>query len=114
MLKNYLKIALRQLWKHKLFSALNIFGLASSMSICLLLFLILSDQYGYDAFHEKGDRIYRVISGGGEKGQNINQATWATTALSISEPLERDYPFIERAVRMVQFYADFKIGENVF
>jgi len=62
MLKNYLKIAFRQLWKHKLFSALNIFGLAVSMSICLLLFLILSDQYGYDAFHEKGDRIYRVIS----------------------------------------------------
>lgn len=114
MLKNYLKIAFRQLWKHKLFSALNVFGLAASMSICLLLFLILSDQYGYDTFHEKGDRIYRVISGGAEKGHEIKQATWATTALSMAENLEQDYPFVERAVRMVQFYANFKIGENVF
>ncbi|MEM8525396.1 MAG: FtsX-like permease family protein [Bacteroidota bacterium] len=114
MLKNYLKIALRQLWKHKLFSALNIFGLAASMSICLLLFLILSDQYGYDTFHEKGDRIYRVISGGAEKGHEIKQATWATSPLTVTENLERDYPFIEHAVRVVQVEGDFKVGENVF
>jgi len=66
MLKNYIKIALRQLWQHKLFSALNIFGLATSMSVCLLLIMILSDQYSYDAFHEKGDHIYRVISASSE------------------------------------------------
>lgn len=114
MLKNYLKIALRQLWKHKLFSVLNVFGLAASMSICLLLFLILSDQYGYDAFHEKGDRIYRVISGGAEKGREIKRATFATTALSVAENLEQDYPFVKNAVRIVQVGGVFQIEENTF
>ncbi|MEM9886319.1 MAG: ABC transporter permease [Bacteroidota bacterium] len=114
MLKNYLKIALRQFSKHKLFSALNVFGLAVSMSICLLLFLILADQYGYDSFHEKGDRIYRVISGGAEKGREIKRASWATTALSVAENLEKDYPFIENAVRIVQVGGVFQIGENSF
>ena len=57
MIKNYLKVAFRQIGRHKLFSGLNIIGLASSMTVCLLIIMMLADQFGYDTFHEKKDRI---------------------------------------------------------
>lgn len=109
---NYLKIAFRQLWKHKMFSALNIFGLATSMSVCLLLIMILMDQYSYDSFHEKGDRIYRVISNRQEKGIPIKRAEYATTALSIAEELKQNYPFVDKAVRVAQINEPFKIDDK--
>ena len=57
MIRNYLVAALRNILRHKSFSILNISGLALSMSVCLLIILIISDQMSYDNFHEKADRI---------------------------------------------------------
>jgi len=113
MLKNYIKIALRQLWQHKLFSALNIFGLATSMSVCLLLIMILSDQYSYDAFHEKGDHIYRVISASSEH-QLPEKPRLATTSITVAEDLQEAYPFIENIVRLLNFGAEVRVDEKVF
>lgn len=62
MLKNYLVIALRNLRKYKGFSAINILGLAVSMSVCLLIIALVRDQSRSDRFHAKADRIVRVIS----------------------------------------------------
>ena len=62
MLKNYLKIAWRNLWKNETFSLINIMGLAVSMSVGLLMISFISDLLSYDNFHEKKDRIYRVIT----------------------------------------------------
>ncbi len=62
MLKNYLKIAWRNLWKNQTFSLINIMGLAVSMSVGLLMISFISDLLSYDNFHEKKDRIYRVIT----------------------------------------------------
>src|SRR6187200_2372657 len=62
MLKNYFKIAWRNLLKHKAFATINIFGLAVAMSVCMLMMLMLSDQLRYDSFHEKKDRIYRLAT----------------------------------------------------
>lgn len=60
MLGSYVKTSSRTLVHNKLFSIINIVGLASSMSIGLLLLAMLSDLYSYDDFHEKKERIYRV------------------------------------------------------
>lgn len=60
MLKNYLKIALRKLWKEKTYSAINIFGLAVGMTCCVLILVFIQDELQYDQHHEKKDRIYRV------------------------------------------------------
>jgi len=113
MLKNYFKIAIRQLWKNKLFSALNIFGLATSMSVCLLLIMILADQYGYDTFHEKGDRIFRVTSASSEN-QRPQKPSFATTSITVAEELQNDFPFIENVVRIIQFGAEVRIEEKAF
>ena len=100
MLKNYLKIAIRQLLKHKLFSALNIFGLATSMSVCLLLIMIIKDQYSYDHFHENKNRIFRVISDQLEKNIPLKRPNYARTALSLAPELEEGYSVVEHAVRI--------------
>jgi putative ABC transport system permease protein len=61
MLKNFLKVAIRNLWKHKGYSALNIFGLAMGMACSLLILLWIRDEKSMDNFHVKGDRLYSVF-----------------------------------------------------
>ncbi len=60
MIKNFFKVAVRNLWKHKGYSFLNIFGLAMGMTCSLLILLWIRDEQSVDGFHTKGDRIYRV------------------------------------------------------
>lgn len=62
MLRNYLKIALRTLWKQKGTTAINVVGLAAGMAVCLLVGLLLWDQITHDDFHPGADRIYRVTT----------------------------------------------------
>ncbi|UCE07998.1 MAG: ABC transporter permease, partial [bacterium] len=62
MLKNYLKITLRNIKKHKGFSFINVIGLAIGMAICILMLLWVRDELSFDRFHENADQIYRVIS----------------------------------------------------
>jgi len=61
MIKNYLKTALRNLWKNKAFSFINIMGLALGLACSLLIMLWVSDEYKVDAFHKNGSRLYSVI-----------------------------------------------------
>ena len=60
MLGSYFKTSTRSMVRNKLFSAINIVGLAISMSVGLLVIAFLTDLLSYDSFHEKKDRIYRV------------------------------------------------------
>ncbi len=60
MFKNYLKIALRNILKHKSYSFINIFGLAVGMASGILILLYVHDELSYDQYHEKADQIYRV------------------------------------------------------
>jgi putative ABC transport system permease protein len=96
MLTNYLKVALRNLWKNKTFSAINIFGLAIGMGTCLLIVLYVLDELSFDKFNKKSDRIYRVDVnikfGGAEQKFAVNCAPIALTMVN-------EYPQIENAVR---------------
>ncbi len=60
MLRNYIKIALRNLSKQRLYSFINIFGLAVAIAFCLLIMLFVRNEMTHDSFHEKADRLYRV------------------------------------------------------
>lgn len=60
MFRNYLKIALRNLRRHRGFTFINVTGLAVGMASCLLIFLYIRDELSYDRYHEKADRIYRL------------------------------------------------------
>ncbi|MTI88449.1 MAG: FtsX-like permease family protein [Balneolaceae bacterium] len=60
MLKNYFKIAFRNIRKQKLYSLINIFGLTLGITCCILIYLFIQDEYSYDGFHENADNIYRI------------------------------------------------------
>ncbi|HKC36156.1 MAG TPA: hypothetical protein VKB95_08840, partial [Chitinophagaceae bacterium] len=62
MFRNYLKITWRNLWKHKLFSFINLFGLAMSMAVGLIVIMVVKKAYSYDKSHPEMDRFYRVIT----------------------------------------------------
>jgi len=93
MLKNYIIIAWRNLIRNKSFSLINILGLAVSMSVCLLIIMIGMDQYSYDTYHSKKDRVYRVHT---TRYQENNGET-ASSALPLAEKLKNEYPIIEAA-----------------
>jgi putative ABC transport system permease protein len=61
MFKNYFKIAFRNLWKYKGFSAINIIGLASGLACFILIALYVADELSYDKYNEKANRIYRLM-----------------------------------------------------
>lgn len=89
IIANYIKVSVRNILKYKVFSFINMFGLAVAMSICMLLILMLVDQKRYDQFHEKKDRVYRILSG----IENSNQ--YATSPFPLAASLKTDYPIIE-------------------
>ncbi|WP_315815879.1 ABC transporter permease [Paraflavitalea speifideaquila] len=62
MFKNYLVVALRTLWKHRVFTAINIAGLSIGISASLVIYLLVQYDFSFDKFHKDGDRIYRIVS----------------------------------------------------
>lgn len=74
MLKNFLKIAIRNLWKNKGFSFINITGLALGIASCLLITLYVYDEWQYDGFHEKGSDLYRITTFESDGGLERNLA----------------------------------------
>ncbi len=97
MLKNYLKIALRNLWKQKSFSAINLFGLATGLSCFLLIALYVIDEMSYDRYNKKADRIYRINSDilfGG------NALALPVTSDMMGATMKKDYPQIEKYTRV--------------
>jgi putative ABC transport system permease protein len=68
MFKNYLKTAWRNLKKSKLFSFINILGLTIGITVCMMIFLFIMNEFSFDSFHKQGDRIYRVMRGFDDNG----------------------------------------------
>lgn len=97
MLRNYIKIAWRNLLKHKSHSAINIIGLAVGMASFLLILFYVQDEASFDKFHEDYEEIYRVtevnISENGE-------TKLANTYSGIGPALQNDFPEVESFVRL--------------
>jgi putative ABC transport system permease protein len=96
MLRNYIKIAFRNLWKSKGFSAINIIGLAIGLATCLLIMLFVLDELNYDRYNKKAGRIYRVD---GEIKFGGNHFVLATVTDPMGPTLKKDYPQVEQYVR---------------
>ena len=62
MLKNYFTLALRNFWKQKIFSLINVSGLAIGISAALVIYLLVQYDFSFDKFHKGGDRIYRIVT----------------------------------------------------
>ncbi len=111
MFSNYLKIALRSLWKSKAFSAINVVGLAVGLAACLLIMLYVWNELRYDRFHAKADRIVRVTmeySMDGEVGKH------PVTGTKVAHNFSRDFPEVEKAVKVINNKAVVKAGDQLF
>ncbi len=62
MLRNYIKIAYRNIWKNKVYSIINIGGLTIGLTLCLVIYLLVSFELSYDTFHPNKEQIYRITS----------------------------------------------------
>ena len=100
MLKNYIQVALRNLRRHKFFSAINIFGLSISMSVCLGIIMLVADQMMYDRYNTNSDRIYRVVTRYLNPDGSPSGNDYSTSPQPLAETLLKDYTGVERAVRI--------------
>jgi len=114
MFRNYIKTAIRSLLRHRFFSAINVFGLAVSMALSMVIIMLVADQMMYDRYNTKRDRIYRINSMSvGQQGQTMNET--ATTTLPLKQELLESYTGIEKAVRIVRGFGNLwvELEQNV-
>ncbi|MBD2702344.1 ABC transporter permease [Spirosoma sp. BT702] len=99
MLRNYIKIALRSLWRSKGYAAINVFGLSVAFCVCTFLFQMVYRQLTFDSFHEDGDRIFQVY-------RFINNPDKASRTggmpLPLTPALKNEYPEVEAATRFLE------------
>jgi putative ABC transport system permease protein len=98
MIKNYFKVAVRSLFRNGLFTFINIFGLALSMSIGLLVLLRLKDQLNYDRFHPQSERTYRIITQATNKQGNTFE--FASSPLPLATTLSANYNLADGIARL--------------
>jgi len=98
MFRNYLRVAYRNLWKDKGFSAINIVGLAAGLATCLLIALFVTDELSYDKYNEKAGSIYRIHSDLKLNGAGMNAVV---VPAPMGPALVKEYPQIEKYVRLI-------------
>lgn len=99
MLRNYLAVALRNLWKNKFYSVINILGLAAGLACFIFIFIYVRDELSYDRYHEKADRTYRVNFEGYAFQQDLN---FAVVGAQLGPVILEDYPEVEQQCRFRQ------------
>ncbi len=112
MIKNVLRIALRNFRKDKWFSLLNIMGLTIGITFSLFLIFYVRDELSYDRFNTNADRIYRIVTYVTEKDKNTN---FTITEAPLAFQMKKDYPEVQEAARMLgRERTLFKVDEKSF
>lgn len=96
MLRSYFVIAFRNLVKHRIYTVINVAGLALGLACCVLVILFVQREYAYNRFHEKGDRLYRIL-------RESSQDTWnirPSVSGALGPALESDFAGVESTVRI--------------
>jgi putative ABC transport system permease protein len=97
MLKNYLSITLRNIRQNPLYAFINIFSLSIGLAACIVIYLFIKDERGFDAFHSKSERIYRL-----DEVQNFTGTNLQKVALSMpgmGPHLRHDFPEVKEYTR---------------
>ena len=99
MIKNYFKTAWQNLWKNKTFSVINILGLSTGLTCCILMFLFIQHELNYDKFNIHASNIYRITSESegpnGRENLAVTPAPWAPL-------MKKDFPEISNFVRLLK------------
>ncbi|MBI3110433.1 MAG: ABC transporter permease [Ignavibacteriales bacterium] len=111
MLANYFKVAYRNASRHKLFAFINVFGLALSLSFCLLVIMIIVDQTSFDRFHPRPDDVYRVLTNAHRKDGGIEN--YASSPFPLGEVLAAESPAVGKIVHVVRgLSGEANLGSN--
>ncbi len=89
MIRNYIKIALRNLWRFKIYSIINVAGLALGLTVSVLILLFVLDELSFDNFHDKKDRIYKIVT------VNTEGGGMETNSWPVARILAEEYPEVE-------------------
>ena len=112
MLRNYLTVAYRDLIRHRVYSAINVVGLAIGIAFSILAFLYVRHEWSFDAFHERADRIYRVYNRG-----EVGEGSVATAIMPgpLGPALAEAFPEqMQRVVRIHSTSRTFRYGDRSF
>ena len=108
MIRNFLKIAIRNLFRRRGYAILNIFGLTIGITCCLLIFNYVAYERSYDGFNEKADRIFRVQD---EEYQNGRLVVPCAAAMpGVAPAMKREFPEVEEAGRLRK--VEFLLGND--
>lgn len=108
MFKNYLKVAFRNLWKNKVFSAINILGLSAGLAVCLLIVLYVKDELSYDKYNTQAENIFRLDA---DIYFNGTQFTSAVAPSPLAPTLKKDFPQIVQYTRL-RNYGDILVKKD--
>lgn len=111
MIKNYFRIAFRNLWRNKMFSLITVLGLAVGLASCLLLFMYVSHELSYDDFQQKADRTVRVTMEYSLDGK-VGKAP--VTGTKVAPEFVRAFPEVETGVRLLNSSAIVRRDEQKF
>ncbi|MDO3643988.1 ABC transporter permease [Mucilaginibacter sp. L3T2-6] len=112
MIRNYIKTAFRNLWRHKAFSVINITGLSVALGSCMLILLYTMDEVSYDRFNLNKDKIYRLVST--STGPTGEVSKTASTGMMPGPAFKQQIPEIENFVRLQENSFIVKRGNDVF
>jgi putative ABC transport system permease protein len=99
MLRNYIVVALRNLWRQRGYTLINIFGLTIGLASTIFILLYVINEMSYDRFHEKSDRIHRIWISGSMPATEMRHAV---SSPPMAEAMLNDFPEVEQAVRIRQ------------
>ena len=111
MLMNYFKLAYRNLLRNKVPATINIVGLSIALACCVVVYTFLAAWHSMDSYHENGERIFLALH---DVEREHQVETWGRMPMPIGPALERDFPQVERTVRVNWNGATVQRGEQAF
>ncbi len=111
MLKNYFKVAYRNLLSNKLYAIINILGLGVAIAFCIVAYLNHTYNYTFDAFHQNADKIFRVKT---VQLVNGRENYLGIVPRPLAPALAADFPSVKKTVRLTTVSVTFRVGEKVF
>src|SRR5689334_20118214 len=105
MLKTYFKVAWRNLKNNKVFSFINIFGLAIGLTCCMLISIYIFNELSYDTYHKDAARVFEIgsVSFDGDK-----EKRGGNTSGPVGSAMQQDFPEIEASTRLLKLFRDDK------
>src|SRR6185295_12168847 len=102
MIRNYLKIAMRNLLKYRFISSINLFGLTVGLTCCLLILTFILHEVSYDKYQPNADRVYRVTRRFNNPETGASSLNLSTVAPPFGPLLKNDFSQIENMTRVLQ------------